>query len=547
MTPNILTFEALTGNAAILFAHMDLDLAELEPKFKEILYHCLEDVRATKAALYLMGDSKDFHLATQYGFRDGLRELIGFSDDIADQLVTRRAPFFVNGLTEDSRFSEVLYNANTTRMLVSPIYSRGKLVGFVDMRDKAGNHSFGTEDLAKAQKISDQFVDLFAKKLLYGQKLPTLTNVRLPRLDHPEADSQNDAPGVVSEARAAISRGVLRKAMHAQSLTEAQFAAGAVILPGVLGLEMVVMASLSEFSPVGGQQHVVARGEVTKEALEQFHSRLHNWLHRRGESAAASRVVVAYPYGQTAPQVTPVRLASMLSAPVKIRGLGNVILSVAFEGQPAPEVRGRLETFLDGMQHGIENAMARETLANIQQKAAEKLLEPDLQTFPALLAHSRRVAELAERLARAIGLATDDVEHVRICGLVHDVGLRLLDYSKLYRSGNVTADDIRLMREHPVVGAALVADSPLGPEVAKAVYMHHERPDGTGYPEGVTGEKIPLASRIVHLCEAYDAMTAIDSYQHPVDAAMALAKIRREAGSQFDPDLANRFCEMLGG
>jgi HD-GYP domain-containing protein (c-di-GMP phosphodiesterase class II) len=102
------------------------------------------------------------------------------------------------------------------------------------------------------------------------------------------------------------------------------------------------------------------------------------------------------------------------------------------------------------------------------------------------------------------------------------------------------------MRAHPVVGAALIAESPLGPEIASIVLSHHERPDGTGYPDGMAAERIPIGSRIIHICEAFDAMTSTDSYQPPVQPNAAVGKIRRSAGTQFDAELTAKFAEMLG-
>src|SRR5687768_6485423 len=112
------------------------EVRELEPKLKEVLYRFLEDVQTTKAALYLTDERDGFELVTEYGFRGNLALRYAGSDDLIDRLITKRAPFFLNGLTADPRFSEMLYNADTSRLLVAPIYSRGKLIGLVDLRDK---------------------------------------------------------------------------------------------------------------------------------------------------------------------------------------------------------------------------------------------------------------------------------------------------------------------------------------------------------------------------------------------------------------------------
>ncbi|HEY5611715.1 MAG TPA: HD domain-containing phosphohydrolase [Thermoanaerobaculia bacterium] len=525
---------------------MQPEVVQIEPKLKEILYRCLEEVRATKAALYLsqMSQTGDaFELVTQYGFRDAVRPKFTNRDDVVDKLLTKRSAFYVNGLTSDPRFSELLYQSDTSHILVAPIYSRGKLVGFIDLRDKAAKQPFEMIDLEHAQKIVDQFLELFAQKSLFGQqKLPTVTNVRI--------GGSETAPGasnrIVAEAKAAIARGALRPATVRTTLAEAHLNAGAAIVPAILGLPGVLIAGLSASGPLGGAQVIAAKAEIAPDAMEQFQGKLHAWLQKRGDPDLVTKTTTVQPFGVLGPSIDANRLVSMLSAPVTVGAIRGIVLSVAFETQPDAHIRSRLEKALAQIQDAIENALAVDALRDTREKIAEKLLEPDSMRCPVLVAHSRRVAELSERLARFVGSSESEVEKVRLAALVHDVGMRLLDYAQLYRKINATGDDLKTLREHAVVGAALVAASALGPEIANIVLSHHERPDGTGYPNGVMNEQIPLAARIIHVCESYDAMTAEDSYQGSVDSASALGKIKRAGGTQFDPDLALKFCEMMG-
>jgi HD-GYP domain-containing protein (c-di-GMP phosphodiesterase class II) len=125
--------------------------------------------------------------------------------------------------------------------------------------------------------------------------------------------------------------------------------------------------------------------------------------------------------------------------------------------------------------------------------------------------------------------------------------MRLLDYNRLYRKEPAGADDLKILREHTNVGAAIVGASPLGADIANLVLAHHERVDGTGYPNRLIGDQIPVGALVIQICEAFDAMTATDSYQAPVPAASAVSKIRRAAGAQFDNDIALKFCEMMEG
>jgi HD-GYP domain-containing protein (c-di-GMP phosphodiesterase class II) len=151
---------------------------------------------------------------------------------------------------------------------------------------------------------------------------------------------------------------------------------------------------------------------------------------------------------------------------------------------------------------------------------------------------------MSQRLATLVGLSPQQVEVVRLAGMVHDVGLRLLDYERLYRRPSLTAEELRGLAEHPIVGAAII-EPLLGAEVAHAVLRHHERVDGKGYPSHMTGHAIPLASRIIQVCDAWVAMTSSVSYQQALTRGDAARRIRQAAGTQFDEAVVARFLKSL--
>src|ERR1700738_268734 len=148
------------------------ELKALEPQLKQILYGCVEHVQATKAALYLSCshdlNDKKYEVVTSYQFNDAGRRVVTPSDDLVDRLFVKRKAFFVNGLGTDMRFSEMLFRQGTDRMLATPLFSRGRLVGFIDMRDKAGKKPFEAEDLEAARRIGDQVLELLSMKHLFG-------------------------------------------------------------------------------------------------------------------------------------------------------------------------------------------------------------------------------------------------------------------------------------------------------------------------------------------------------------------------------------------
>jgi response regulator RpfG family c-di-GMP phosphodiesterase len=108
----------------------------------------------------------------------------------------------------------------------------------------------------------------------------------------------------------------------------------------------------------------------------------------------------------------------------------------------------------------------------------------------------------------------------------------------------MTAEELAFLREHPAVGAAMI-EPVLGASLARIVLCHHERVDGRGYPNELHGDGIPLLSRLLQICDAWVAMTDPDTYQAPVSRDSALATLTRGAGSQFDPELAGKFIEMV--
>src|SRR6185295_19663252 len=160
------------------------DVKALEPQLKQILYGCVEHIQATKAALYLACtqdlNEKKFEVVTSYQFNDAGRRVVGGADDVVDRLIVKRGPFFINGLGSDMRFSEMLFRQGTDRLLIAPLTSRGRLLGFIDMRDKAGKKPFEARDLEAGKKIAEEVCELLASHRLYGMERIALAPVTEP-------------------------------------------------------------------------------------------------------------------------------------------------------------------------------------------------------------------------------------------------------------------------------------------------------------------------------------------------------------------------------
>jgi len=161
--------------------------------------------------------------------------------------------------------------------------------------------------------------------------------------------------------------------------------------------------------------------------------------------------------------------------------------------------------------------------------------------------HSRRVAELCEKLARAHGLSKETASEIRLVGLLHDIGKIGIDEALLNKADQLDGDEWKQMRRHCEIGYRLLSAVEDMAGFAHHVLYHHERYDGAGYPKGIAGEEIPLGSRIIAIADAFDAMTAPRPYREPITSEAASREIKEFSGTQFDPDLAKIFVEQVIG
>jgi len=151
--------------------------------------------------------------------------------------------------------------------------------------------------------------------------------------------------------------------------------------------------------------------------------------------------------------------------------------------------------------------------------------------------HSERVASLARRLALAAGVPPAGADIIAQAGLLHDLGKIGIPEQVLRKPGPLTAEEWGVMRRHPIVGAQIVAPLEFFADGAVIVRHHHERHDGSGYPDGLRGELIPLGARIVAVADVYDALTSDRPYRPRLSRADTVRQLRTEAGRTLDAHL----------
>jgi putative nucleotidyltransferase with HDIG domain len=159
--------------------------------------------------------------------------------------------------------------------------------------------------------------------------------------------------------------------------------------------------------------------------------------------------------------------------------------------------------------------------------------------------HSAAVARYSREIAKELGLNERDQDVVHTAALLHDIGKFIFPDSILFADKKLSPADLEIVRRHPEQGARLVARIEGYGPVAEIILAHHERIDGNGYPNGLVGEQIPLAARIISVADTYDVMTARDSYRQPVSSREAIEELRRVSNAQLDAGVVDIFVGLL--
>jgi HD-GYP domain-containing protein (c-di-GMP phosphodiesterase class II) len=178
----------------------------------------------------------------------------------------------------------------------------------------------------------------------------------------------------------------------------------------------------------------------------------------------------------------------------------------------------------------------------VGQQTRDVLLQVLHARKPDLSEHLREVAQVALAVGRRMRLAPEALDEMARAAELHDIGKMAVPDEILNKPGPLDDGELEFVRQHTIVGERILAAAPALADVAKLVRSSHESFDGSGYPDGLAGEEIPLASRVIAVCDAFHAMTENRPYKPAMSPQEAMAELRRYKGTRFDPDVVEAIC-----
>ncbi|MCD4713256.1 MAG: transporter substrate-binding domain-containing protein [Clostridiales bacterium] len=301
-----------------------------------------------------------------------------------------------------------------------------------------------------------------------------------------------------------------------------------IIMADVNGLKLIN----DSFGHVVGDELLIKVSEVLREAC-----RADEIISRIG----GDEFVILIPNIENAHAEQLIERIQSLAAGVKV---SSVNLSVSFGW----DVKKNPDEDIQEVFNNAEDMMYRRKLLegpNMRGKTVDIIIDTINSKSKVEKEHSENVAKLCKAFAKSLDFTERDVEAMKTIGLLHDIGKIAINDELLYKKTELTTEEFEDIKKHSEIGYRILSSVNDFADIANFILHHHERWDGTGYPMGISGEEIPLESRIIAIVDAYDAMINDRHYKNKMSVEEAKAELKRKAGTQFDPRLVSWFITKI--
>lgn len=212
-----------------------------------------------------------------------------------------------------------------------------------------------------------------------------------------------------------------------------------------------------------------------------------------------------------------------------------------------------VETLKDSLNSMITNLREYIDNLNLANAGKERLFVSSIKALANAIeardaytrGHSERVTKYSVKIAEKMGIEKDEIEKIRYAAVLHDIGKIKIREEILNKPGKLTDEEFDILKQHPTHGAKMLKPVEEFNDILPYLYHHHERYDGRGYPQGLSGSSIPLASRIMAVADTFDAMTSNRPYRKAMPVSKAIVELEKNAGTQFDPEIVKLFLDII--
>lgn len=407
----------------------------------------------------------------------------------------------------------------TRDALCVPLKIANRVIGVVEIFNRQDQRPFRRDDVEFLEAISAQIAlvientQLFEKHEAKIQKLRTLEE---------------------------ISR-VLNSTLVEKVVRRLAVEAATKLMDAEVGSLLLIDAARKElfFEVALGEQ-----GERMKEIRLKMGEGIAGWVAQTGKSVIVDDVQKDTRFSRKADQKTQFTTRNMICVPVKIKGRTIGVLQAINKKNQGRFSKGDLEDFsslANQVAIAIENANLYKELKDTFLSTARALSDTIEAKDSYTAGHTQRVMEYSLVIGRRLGLPPEEMENLKLAAILHDIGKIGVDDQVLRKQGRLTEEENRKMQQHTIIGPRIVKRVRQLHPIIPGIRHHHEMYDGSGYPDGVKEEGIPLMARIIAVADTFDAMTSDRPYRKGLDVMTALRELKKFSGKQFDPKAVQAF------
>lgn len=442
-------------------------------------------------------------------------------EGIAGYVAEKGKSEIVNNVKKDPRWKKEIaeaINFPTNSILCVPLVSKEKIIGVIEMINKKSG---------KFTKDDERLLKIFSSQVAIA-----IENSRLFQ----KAEEKIRNLTALSEVSAIITsslelKEVLKSIMEmATKLMKAE--ASSLMLIDEKTQELVFEEALGE------------KEEKVKKIKLRIGEGIAGYVAKFGIPLLISDAYSDPRFNPEVDKFTGFRTKSILCVPLKIKDKIIGVVEVLNRIDKKSFDEDDKELFSALANHAaiaIENARLykelRELFLGVVKSLAEAIDAKSAYTH----GHSQRVSEYSLAVAQELNLNKEEQEIVEIAGILHDIGKIGIDEKILNKPGNLTQQEYEEIKKHSTIGAEIIEPVSALKEIVPAIKHHQERYDGSGYPDGLKGEKIPLIARILAVADAFDAMTSDRPYRKKLSDEVALSEIEKNKERQFDPEIVEAF------